>query len=89
MTFVCRSLKLPAAADCSEQQPAHSYHSDISAESQPAEDVLGRMPATILIADDHETSLAGLEALLHLEGYHVVCAHEGRNSARRIRQGKA
>jgi putative two-component system response regulator len=35
------------------------------------------MPATILIADDHESSLAGLEGLLALEGYNVVTAHDG------------
>ncbi len=35
------------------------------------------MPATILIADDHESSLAGLEGLLSLEGYKVVTALDG------------
>jgi putative two-component system response regulator len=35
------------------------------------------MPATILIADDHESSLAGLEGLLALEGYKVVTAADG------------
>jgi cyclic di-GMP phosphodiesterase len=35
------------------------------------------MPATILIADDHESSLAGLEGLLALEGYKVVTALDG------------
>jgi len=35
------------------------------------------MPATILIADDHESSLAGLEGLLSLEGYRVVTAPDG------------
>ena len=35
------------------------------------------MPATILIADDHESSLAGLEGLLSLEGYKVVTAMDG------------
>ena len=35
------------------------------------------MPATILIADDHESSLAGLEGLLSLEGYKVVTASDG------------
>jgi putative two-component system response regulator len=34
-------------------------------------------PATILIADDHESSLAGLEGLLLLEGYNVVTARDG------------
>jgi putative two-component system response regulator len=35
------------------------------------------MPATILIADDHESSLTGLEDLLSLEGYKVVTARDG------------
>ena len=35
------------------------------------------MPATILIADDHESSLLGLEGLLLLEGYKVVTARDG------------
>src|SRR5439155_3606579 len=35
------------------------------------------MPATILIADDHESSRAGLEALLSLEGYNVLTAEDG------------
>ena len=35
------------------------------------------MPATILIADDHESSLLGLEGLLLLEGYNVVIARDG------------
>jgi len=35
------------------------------------------MPATILVADDHESSLAGLEGLLSLEGYKVVTALDG------------
>jgi len=35
------------------------------------------MPATILIADDHESSLAGLEGLLSLEGHKVVTAMDG------------
>lgn len=35
------------------------------------------MPATILIADDHESSLAGLEGLLILEGYKVATAIDG------------
>jgi putative two-component system response regulator len=35
------------------------------------------MPATILIADDHESSLVGLEGLLSLEGYEVVIARDG------------
>src|ERR1700687_3257041 len=35
------------------------------------------MPATILIADDHESSLLGLEGLLLMEGYKVVTARDG------------
>jgi putative two-component system response regulator len=35
------------------------------------------MPNTILVADDHEPSLLGLEGLLALEGFHVVTAHHG------------
>ena len=38
------------------------------------------MPATILIADDHESSLAGLEGLLSLEGYKVVTARDGETA---------
>jgi len=38
------------------------------------------MPATILIADDHESSLAGLEGLLSLEGYRVVTARDGETA---------
>jgi putative two-component system response regulator len=38
------------------------------------------MPATILIADDHESSLAGLQALLQLEGYQVVSARDGETA---------
>jgi len=35
------------------------------------------MPSTILIADDDESSLTGLEGLLSLEGYNVVTARDG------------
>jgi cyclic di-GMP phosphodiesterase len=35
------------------------------------------MPNTILIADDHEPSLLGLEGLLAFEGFNVVTAHHG------------
>lgn len=35
------------------------------------------VPQTILIADDHESSLTGLEALLSLEGYQVATACDG------------
>lgn len=38
------------------------------------------MPATILIADDHESSLVGLEGLLSLEGYEVVTARDGETA---------
>jgi putative two-component system response regulator len=38
------------------------------------------MPATILIADDHESSLLGLEGLLSLEGYKVKIAHDGKSA---------
>jgi putative two-component system response regulator len=36
------------------------------------------MPATILIADDHQSSLVGLEGLLSLEGYRVKTAPDGK-----------
>jgi cyclic di-GMP phosphodiesterase len=35
-------------------------------------------PKTILIADDHEASLTGLEALLSAEGFNVVTARDGQ-----------
>jgi cyclic di-GMP phosphodiesterase len=35
------------------------------------------MPNTILVADDHEPSLLGLEGLLAFEGFDVVTAHHG------------
>jgi putative two-component system response regulator len=38
------------------------------------------MPGTILIADDHESSLIGLEGLLSLEGYRVHVARDGRGA---------
>ena len=38
------------------------------------------MPATILIADDHESSLVGLEGLLSLEGYRVKTAPDGQTA---------
>jgi putative two-component system response regulator len=44
------------------------------------------MPATILIADDHESSLAGLEGLLGLEGYEVVTAHDGEMALAEFRR---
>src|ERR1700756_3224336 len=36
------------------------------------------MPETILIADDHESSLVGLEGLLSLEGFQVATARDGQ-----------
>jgi putative two-component system response regulator len=36
------------------------------------------MSKTILVADDHESSLAGLEGLLSAEGFHVVTARDGQ-----------
>ncbi len=44
------------------------------------------MPATILIADDHESSLAGLEGLLALEGYTVVTARDGEMALAEFRR---
>ncbi len=44
------------------------------------------MPATILIADDHESSLAGLEGLLALEGYNVVTASDGEMALAEFRR---
>jgi putative two-component system response regulator len=38
------------------------------------------MPETILIADDHDSSLAGLEGLLALEGFHVLTARDGKTA---------
>jgi cyclic di-GMP phosphodiesterase len=35
------------------------------------------MPETILVADDHESTLSGLEGLLALEGFRVVTAGDG------------
>src|SRR5262249_43893771 len=46
------------------------------------------MPATILIADDHEASLAGLEALLQLEGYQVICARDGETALAEFARAK-
>lgn len=36
------------------------------------------VPETILIADDHEASLAGLQGLLSLEGFRVATARDGK-----------
>jgi putative two-component system response regulator len=38
------------------------------------------MPETILIADDHESSLSGLEGLLSLAGYRVCTAPDGQTA---------
>jgi putative two-component system response regulator len=46
------------------------------------------MPATILIADDHDSSLAGLEGLLSLEGYQVVTAMDGEMALTEFRRVK-
>jgi putative two-component system response regulator len=43
-------------------------------------------PPTILIADDHESSLAGLEGLLLLEGYTVVTARDGETALSEFRR---
>ena len=40
------------------------------------------MPETILIADDHESSLLGLEGLLSLEGFQVATARDGEAALR-------
>ena len=44
------------------------------------------MPSTILIADDHESSLTGLEGLLSLEGYNVVAATDGEMALTEFRR---
>jgi putative two-component system response regulator len=44
------------------------------------------MPVTILVADDHESSLAGLEGLLSLEGYTVVTARDGETALAEFRR---
>lgn len=44
------------------------------------------MPARILIADDHESSLAGLAGLLALEGYQVVTASDGEMALAEFRR---
>jgi DNA-binding response OmpR family regulator len=44
------------------------------------------MPATILIADDHESSRTGLEALLSLEGYNVLTAEDGIQALEQFRR---
>ena len=44
------------------------------------------MPSTILIADDHQSSLTGLEGLLSLEGYKVVTASDGEMALTEFRR---
>src|SRR5881398_2819404 len=44
------------------------------------------MPATILIADDHDSSRMGLEALLSLEGYNVLTAEDGIQALEQFRR---
>ena len=44
------------------------------------------MPSTILIADDDESSLTGLEGLLSLEGYNVVTARDGEMALAEFRR---
>src|SRR5437764_1671102 len=44
------------------------------------------MPATILIADDHDSSRMGLEALLSLEGYNVLIAEDGIQALEQFRR---
>jgi putative two-component system response regulator len=39
-----------------------------------------RIAGTILIADDHESSLSGLEGLLSLEGFNVLTARDGASA---------
>jgi putative two-component system response regulator len=46
------------------------------------------MPETILIADDHESSLSALEGLLALEGYEVVTAPDGEAALTAFHRGQ-
>ncbi len=46
------------------------------------------MPATILIADDHESSLLGLEGLLSLEGHQIVTAGDGELALAEFRRAQ-
>ncbi|HZE28360.1 MAG TPA: HD domain-containing phosphohydrolase [Terriglobales bacterium] len=46
------------------------------------------MPETILIADDHESSLSALEELLSLEGFEVVTAPDGEAALAEFRRGQ-
>ena len=45
-------------------------------------------PKTILVADDHEASLAGLEGLLSAEGFNVVTARDGQAALAEFRRAK-
>jgi CheY-like chemotaxis protein len=46
------------------------------------------MPETILIADDHESSLSALEGLLALEGFEVVTAPDGEAALTAFHRGQ-
>lgn len=46
------------------------------------------MPETILIADDHESSLSALEGLLSLEGFEVVTAPDGEEALSAFHRGQ-
>jgi cyclic di-GMP phosphodiesterase len=46
------------------------------------------MPETILIADDHESSLSALEGLLALEGFEVVTAPDGEEALSAFHRGQ-
>jgi putative two-component system response regulator len=46
------------------------------------------LPETILIADDHESSLWGLEGLLSAEGFAVVTASDGEAAMTEFRRGQ-
>jgi len=45
-------------------------------------------PKTILVADDHEASLAGLEGLLSAEGFNVVTARDGQAALAEFRRAQ-
>lgn len=45
-------------------------------------------PKTILVADDHEASLAGLEGLLSAEGFNVVTAKDGQAALAEFRRAQ-
>jgi putative two-component system response regulator len=45
------------------------------------------MPETILIADDHESSLWGLEGLLSAEGFEVLTAQDGEGALAELERG--